>query len=180
MSPPIAVPDEILTRRLRLRRHHQGDIEAFQGFMTDPVATRYLPLDDDERTADGARASLLDIAELYDSEAPVFSLTITLLGVDRYLGSIGLSPTDQDDVIEIYFALVPAAQGHGYATEAVDALIAFARDNAVRQLIARVFDENRPSIAVLLRSGFILTAAIEGELGPASLFVLDLQSRAVG
>ena len=149
MSPPIAVPEEILTKRLRLRRHHEGDIEAFQGFMTDPEATRYLPLDDDERTPAGARASLLDVAELYDSEAPVFSLTITLLGVDRYLGSIGLSPTDSDDVIEIFFSLVPAAQGHGYATEAVDALIGFARGHGVRQLTARVFDDNRPSIAVL-------------------------------
>ena len=115
--------------------------------MTDPVATRYLPLDDDERTAAGARASLLDIAELYDSEAPVFSLTITLLGVDRYLGSIGLSPTADDHAIEIYFALVPAAQGHGYATEAVEALITFTRDNGVRRLIARVFDVIAPAIA---------------------------------
>jgi ribosomal-protein-alanine N-acetyltransferase len=174
MSPPIAVPEEIVTRRLRLRRHHEGDVEAFQGFMTDPEATRYLPLDDDERTPAGARAMLLNVAELYDSEAPVFSLTITLLGVDRYLGSCGLSPTDEDDVVEIYFALVPAAQGHGYATEAVEALIGFTRSHGVRRLVARVFDGNRPSIGVLERSGFTLAAAIEGELGPASLFALDL------
>ncbi len=174
MSPPIAVPDEILTRRLRIRRHHEGDVEAFQGFMTDPEATRFLPLDDDERTPAGARATLLDVAELYDSEAPVFSMTITLLGVDRFLGSCGLSPTDQDDVIEIYFALVPAAQGHGYATEAVEALIDFARDHGIHRMIARVFDGNDPSVGVLRRSGFAFAEAIEGELGPASLFVLNL------
>jgi len=174
MTPPLAVPEEILTRRLRLRRHTEGDIEPFQGFMTDPDATRFMPFEAEQKTAAGARAMLLGVTELYDSEAPVFSLTITLASVDRYLGSCGLSPTAEQGVTEIYFTLVQAAQGHGYATEAVEALIDFTRRSGTKRLVARVFDDNYPSIGVLQRTGFKLTETIEGELGPTSLYTLNL------
>lgn len=175
MTPPIAVPEEILTRRLRLRRHSEGDIEAFQDFMTDPVSTRYMPFEDEQKTAAGARAMLLDVAELYDTDAPVFSMTITLQGADRYLGSCGLSPTAVDGVVEIYFTLIPAAQGHGYATEAVEGLVDHCRANGSHRLVARVFDDNQASVGVLRRSGFQLAEAIDGgELGPAALYALDL------
>lgn len=175
MTPPIAVPEEIVTRRLRLRRHQDDDIEAFQGFMTDPEATRYMPFDAEQKTPTGARAMLRDVAELYDSDAPVFSLTITLPSVDRYLGACGLSPTKEDGVVEIYFTLVPAAQGHGYATEAVDGLIEYCRSNGTRRLVARAFEGNRASVGVLERAGFKLSEAVDGgELGPAALYALDL------
>lgn len=174
MTPPLAVPEEILTRRLRLRRHTEGDIEPFQGFMTDPDATRFMPFEPEQKTAAGAKAMLLGVTELYDSDAPVFSLTITLASADRYLGSCGISPTSEEDVVEIYFTLVPAAQGHGYATEAVNGLIDFMRANGVKRLVARVVDDNWPSIGVLQRSGFELAETIEGELGPTSLYALDL------
>jgi RimJ/RimL family protein N-acetyltransferase len=174
MIESLAVPEEVTTRRLRLRRHTAGDVDAFQGFMIDPVATRYMPFEAEQKTAAGAKAMLLDVAELYDSDAPVFSLTITLAGADRYLGSCGLSPTEEDGVVEIYFTLVPAAQGHGYATEAVEGLVDFCRNNGTRRLVARVFDDNRPSIAVLRRSGFKLARTVEGELGPASVYALEL------
>jgi ribosomal-protein-alanine N-acetyltransferase len=174
MTPALAVPDEILTRRLRLRRHTAGDVEPFQGFMTDPDSTRFMPLAAEQKTAAGARAMLLGVAELYDSDTPVFSLTITLLSIDRYLGSCGISPTAEAGVVEIYFTLVPAAQGHGYATEAVNALIDFMRANGAKRLVARVVDDNWPSIGVLQRSGFELAETIEGELGPTSIYALDL------
>ncbi len=175
MPQPIAVPDEILTRRLRLRRHREDDIKAFQGFMTDSEATRFMPLSDEQRTAAGAKAMLLDIAGHYDSEAPVFSLTITLRDIDRYLGSCGLSPTDEDGVIEIYFNLVPAAQGHGYATEAVEALIDITRSKGTQRLVARIVDGNRPSVGVLERTGFRLTDTIQRELGSTEFYALELE-----
>lgn len=175
MTPPITVPEEILTRRLRLRRHTEGDIEAFQGFMTDPDSTRFMVFDDEQKTEAGARAMLLGVAELYDSEAPVFSMTITLQGVDRYVGSCGLSPTREDGVVEIYFTLVPAAQGHGYATEAVEGLIAHCRAEGVHRLVARAYEGNRASVGVLQRAGFVLAEASDGgELGAAAVYALDL------
>ena len=77
-------------------------------------------------------------------------------------------------VLEIFFTLVSAAQGHGYATEAVEALIDFTRKNRTKRLVAKVFDGNRPSIGVLQRAGFTLVETMEGELGLASVYALDL------
>lgn len=174
MPDVIAVPDEILTRRLRLRRHTAGDVEAFQGFMTDPASTRYMAFDDAQKTAAGAHAMMMGVADLYDSQTPVFSMTITLRDVDRYLGSCGLSATEEAGVVEIFFTLVPAAQGHGYATEAVEALIGHMRQKGATRLVARVIDENRPSVGVLERAGFKLSRTVEGEFEPASIYALDL------
>ncbi|MHA1559186.1 MAG: GNAT family N-acetyltransferase, partial [Alphaproteobacteria bacterium] len=121
------------------------------------------------------KARLLGAAGLDDTEEPIFTMTITLLGVDRYLGSCGLSPTDQDGSIEVYFTLVPAAQGHGYATETVEALVEFARGNGMQQMIARVFDGNRPSVGVLERAGFQMSQVVDDEFGSTSIYALNLQ-----
>ena len=178
MPSPFAVPEEILTRRLRLRRHNADDVEAFQGFMANPESTRYMMFADEQKTSEGAEALLLGVAGLYDTEDPVFAMTITLLGLDRYVGSCGMSPTDEVGVMEVYFSLVPAAQGHGYATETVEALINFASANEIRRMIARVFEGNRPSVGVLERAGFQTSEVVDGEFGATSIYALDLTQRA--
>ena len=65
---------------------------------------------------------------------------------------------------EIGYDLVEAARGHGYATEALRALAAWAlaRDD-VRRLFAVVEQANTASQAVLERAGFVLVAGGEDE-----------------
>ena len=174
MPLTIAVPDEILTERLRLRRHNVGDVEAFQDFMADPESTRFMDFAAEQKTAAGAEAMMRGVTDLYDSETPVFSMTITLRSIDRYLGSCGLSQTSDDGVLEIFFTLIPSAQGHGYATEAVEAMIEFAQGRGARRMVAKVFDGNRPSVGVLQRAGFVLSQTIEDDLTPASIYTRDL------
>ncbi len=60
-----------------------------------------------------------------------------------------------DGVVEVGYSLFPRFQHHGYATEAVGALIewAFAHD-AVRSVIAETLPDLSASIAVLRRLGF--------------------------
>ncbi len=142
--------------------------------MTNPDSTRFMLFADEQKTMDGAEAMLLDMTDLYDTAEPVFSMTITLAGQDKYLGSCGLSPTDEEGVVEILFTLVPAAQGHGYATEAVEALIDHTRDKGAKRLIAKVFEGNRPSVGVLQRAGFALTDTVDGEFGPTLVYELTL------
>ncbi|MFE9659263.1 GNAT family N-acetyltransferase [Streptomyces sp. NPDC005955] len=58
----------------------------------------------------------------------------------------GVRTTDGSAIGEIGHALVPAARGHGYATEALGALTAWGlRDPAVRSVHARAPDE-RPGL----------------------------------
>jgi RimJ/RimL family protein N-acetyltransferase len=64
-----------------------------------------------------------------------------------------------EGVVEVGYSLFAQFQHHGYATEAVAALVdwAFAHD-AVQSVIAETLPELEPSIAVLRRLGFMQTA----------------------
>ena len=174
MPHQLAVPEEILTRRLRLRRRRADDVEATQGFMTNAESTRYMMFADEQKTRSGAETMLLDTAAFHDTTGPAFTMTVSLLGLDRHVGSCGLMPTDEDGVIEVHFTLAPAAQGHGYATETVEALVEFARANGMQRVIARVFDGNRPSVGVLERAGFRVSQVVDGEFGSTSIYALSL------
>jgi len=175
MSTQLVVPEEILTRRLRLRRYRPGDDEAFRGLLKTFESTRDASFADEQKTPSGAETVLQGGVELVDMAPLVFVMTITLLVLDRPVGSCGLSPTSRDGAIEVFFTLLPSAQGHGYATETVEALVEFARSEGLQQMVARVFDGNKPSIGVLERAGFKMSQAVDGELGSISIYELNLQ-----
>ncbi|MFJ8465354.1 GNAT family N-acetyltransferase [Streptomyces swartbergensis] len=74
----------------------------------------------------------------------------------RALGAMGFHGVpDESGRVEIGYDLVEAARGHGYATEALRALSAYAlsRDE-VRTVVANVERANTPSHDVLARAGF--------------------------
>ncbi|WP_193504998.1 GNAT family N-acetyltransferase [Streptomyces coeruleorubidus] len=74
----------------------------------------------------------------------------------RALGAMGFHGVpDESGRVEIGYDLVEAARGHGYATEALRALSAYAlsRDE-VRTVAANVERDNTPSHNVLARAGF--------------------------
>jgi len=174
MRQQLALPDEILTRRLRLRRHNPGDVDALR-FATNPNSMSDMLFPDEPATFSGPETFHPSPAGLTENTQPVSAMTVTLLGLDRPVGSCGLSATNDDGVIEVYFTLVPAAQGHGYATEAVEALVEFARGQDIQKMIARVVDGNRQSIGVLERVGFQMSQVVDGEFGSSSIYSLKLQ-----
>lgn len=174
MPPQLVVPEEILTRRLRLRKFKAGDDEAFKGLLNIVESTRHTSSDDELMTPSGVESMLLGAAELADAAPLAFAMTITILALDRPVGSCGLSPTGQDGVIEVFFSLVPTAEGHGYATETVEALVEFARSEGLQQMVARVVDGNRQSIGVLQRAGFQMSQVVDGEFGSTSIYSLSL------
>lgn len=171
----LALPDEILTRRLRLRKHAPGDAEVLRDFVTNPESQRDMMFPDGPDISTSAEDLLPSPAGLTENTQPVSPITITLLGLDRPVGSCGLSPTNDDGVIEVYFTLVPAAQGHGYATEALEALVEIARGQDIQKMIARVVDGNRQSIGVLERVGFQMSQVVDRDFGSASIYTLNLR-----
>ena len=76
------------------------------------------------------------------------------------IGSVGFKGSamraDSDRDAEIGFALAPSARGHGYATEAVTALISWARDQGLDRVVAECDADNLASHAVLQRTGFVI------------------------
>ncbi|GAA2259549.1 GNAT family N-acetyltransferase [Streptomyces atrovirens] len=85
---------------------------------------------------------------------------------DRAVGGMGFHRTpDENGRVEIGYDLTEAARGHGYATEALRALSAWALGHEeVTSVYARTDPGNLPSQAVLTRAGFTRTGeGSEGE-----------------
>jgi ribosomal-protein-alanine N-acetyltransferase len=70
-------------------------------------------------------------------------------------------PPDHDGAVEIAYGVVPEYQGRGYATEAAQALVAYAQtDGRVRIIRAHTLAERNASTRVLEKCGFRLVAEL--------------------
>lgn len=78
------------------------------------------------------------------------------------IGGLGfLGPPDSEGVVEFGYGLIPAARGHGYATEAVRAALGFARDHGALRARAETTPDNLASQRVLTGAGLTLVARSE-------------------
>lgn len=85
------------------------------------------------------------------------------------IGSAGFKgPPDSAGMAEIAYGIVPGFQGHGYATEAAAALVAFAfASRQVRLVRAHTLPEANASTRVLLKCGFRhLGTVVDPDDGP--------------
>jgi len=85
------------------------------------------------------------------------------------IGSAGFKgPPDSAGIVEVAYGIVPGFQGHGYATEAAAALVAFAFASGQLRLVrAHTLPEANPSTRVLLKCGFRhLGTVVDPEDGP--------------
>ena len=75
---------------------------------------------------------------------------------DFVIGACGFKgPPGTDGAVEIAYGVVPNYQGNGYATEAAQALVAYARNSpGVRTIRAHTMPEKNASTRVLIKSGF--------------------------
>jgi RimJ/RimL family protein N-acetyltransferase len=71
-------------------------------------------------------------------------------------------PPDDQGVVEIAYGIAPAHRGRGFATEAANALVAFASvDPRVRRIRAHTLPERSASASVLTKAGFELLGPVE-------------------
>ena len=78
------------------------------------------------------------------------------------IGNAGFTgPPDADGVVEIAYGVVPDYQGRGYATEAANALVAWAVTNGrIRTIRAHTLPERNASTRVLEKCGFRLVGEL--------------------
>jgi len=89
---------------------------------------------------------------------------------DRAIGGIGFKGLPEAGSVEIGYGLVTSARGHGYAAEAVGALVALARGRGVSRVVAHTVQDNIASQRTLDRAGFTRT----GTEGDEYLYELGL------
>jgi ribosomal-protein-alanine N-acetyltransferase len=75
------------------------------------------------------------------------------------VGTVGFfGPPDEAGTVMVGYGLVEPARGHGYATEALQALVAYtAQQPAAKRVVADTEKDNAPSQRVLEKAGFAKT-----------------------
>lgn len=103
--------------------------------------------------------SPLWLAQLREARQPDpwrFGFAVIDRASSLVIGTAGFKgpPNDQGSA-EVAYAIVPAFEGKGYATEALGGLVRFAfKDERVHSLYAHTLPENNASTRVLTKNGF--------------------------
>ncbi|MET9224521.1 GNAT family protein [Lentzea sp. NPDC003310] len=140
----------LTSARLTIRPFRPEDAPALADYRSDPDVARYqswdapFPLD----------AATRMIAEMTDPAAPGwFQYAIDHEG--EVVGDVGVGLHDNLLQAAIGFTLAPAHQGRGYATEAVQRMLAHLfTDRGLRRMSAECDARNTRSVRLLTRLGF--------------------------
>ena len=95
----------------------------------------------------------------HGEQQPFGYYRITRLSDGRAVGGIGFKGQPVGGCVEIGYGLVPSARGHGYAAEAILALLTVAADHKLAKVIAETTLDNIASQRTLIRTGFRLVSA---------------------
>jgi RimJ/RimL family protein N-acetyltransferase len=141
----------IETERLILRTWMTSDAPALLEASSDPQVTRFLPMSSPP-TLESMSAWIE--RQMDEQEREGFSVWPVIRKEDgRLIGRCGLHRLPER-YVEIAWIFERAAWGHGYATEAARASIAYARDTLhFSELYALISPANSASIAVAYRLG---------------------------
>ncbi|MFT3972365.1 MAG: GNAT family N-acetyltransferase [Amaricoccus sp.] len=153
-TPPRAAlgPSEITTPRLRLRPLRRRDAALIGlhasdrrvAWMTATIPHPYPP---------GQAEAFVERAMSPAAREIVWAIDA---GSDEENGLIGIVRLTrrEGDEAEINYWVSPAFWGTGYASEAVEAVVRWARATGWHGLIAEVIQDNTASVKVLTRAGF--------------------------
>lgn len=149
--------DRLLTARLVLRRFTATDIEPFAAYRSLPAVARYQSWDT-PYPVERARAFVDWLADRHpDEPGEWFQLAIaTRDDPAAIIGDCSLRPhPDEPLVADVGFTLDPAAQGRGYATEAVGELVRYLFEERGKHKVCADCDtRNGASWRLLERLGF--------------------------
>lgn len=145
---------QLATDRLILRELVESDAARIFEIERIPEVGRYL-IRYAERIEEAEEYVRGIIAESAELPRRVFDFAVTVRGDDRLVGRCGMKRSDGElrDAM-FWYMLDPAVHGHGYATEAARALLAFAfGELALHRVWADADPRNPASLRVMERLG---------------------------
>lgn len=96
-----------------------------------------------------------------------------MVGNAGFHGEPGVNSADAAEAVEIGYGILAGHRGQGYATEAVEGLLGWARTQGIRHFVASVAPDNAPSLAIIRKLGFVRTGEhIDPEDGLEHVFEL--------
>ena len=148
----------IETERLVLRAHRIEDLAASATMWRDPDVVRFIG--GRAFTHEEVWARTLRYAGMWAMIGRGF-WAIEEKGTGRMVGEVGVMDAKRDmepgfdGAPEVGWSLIPAAQGKGYATEAVTAALAWADRHVDAPMQVCIIDpDNAPSIRLAVKLGF--------------------------
>jgi RimJ/RimL family protein N-acetyltransferase/predicted GNAT family acetyltransferase len=149
------VAPTLLTERLALRMWHEEDASPALAAYGDPEVARWLAPAIGQVPDEAAMRLLLRQWTTEDARllTPAGRWAIELRADGRVIGGATLLPLLPDDEYEVGWQLSPPEWGHGYGTEAGLALVRWAFDQGLEQVIALVRPANARAAAMVRRMG---------------------------
>jgi RimJ/RimL family protein N-acetyltransferase len=151
-----ALPEEIRTERLLLRRWRESDLEPFAEMNADPIVMEYFPTSLTRLASDALVARFRDQFDRLG-----YSLwAVEVLGKAPFIGYVGLSVprfvAHFTPCVEVGWRLAHAHWGRGYATESARAVLDFAFDVVgLHEIVSFTVPANERSRAVMERLGMV-------------------------
>lgn len=161
------------TARLTLAPHTPADLEEMAAIWADPRVTEHIggrPLTREECWRDLQR--YVGHWRLF----PYGHFTVRETASARFLGEVGLMNSRRDTqpsfegTVEAGWAFAPAAQGRGYAREAVAALLAWADGQGIARTVCIIDHANARSIRLADAVGFRAAGEVRYRDAPTRLF----------
>ncbi len=140
----------IETERLVLRPYGNDDVNGLVRLLTDPIITETFMVPEFKSREEVQRLAKKLISFSSPDDASHLELGIYLDG--ELIGFVNDCGIDGDE-IEIGYVIHPDHQGHGYATEAVRALISHLAGQGFSKIKAGYFEENHASRRVMEKCG---------------------------
>jgi ribosomal-protein-alanine N-acetyltransferase len=167
---------DVTTARLRIRDFVEDDLSSVIAWRTDPDVMRYMEVIE-EPTENGAREFLASCIE-YNAHDPreAHNCAIVLRSTDEPIGWIGIGPAASEKAhigdLDFGYALQQAHWGHGYAPEALRAVLDYAlTEMNARTIFGACETANIRSARVMTRVGMTHTGKTPWDEG-SELFVI--------
>ena len=160
MAGPIRKKPRIQTERLTIQPYSQQDADALVDLLTDPAVTStfMVPEMGSRSEAEELVRKLIVFSQPDDTKHWEYGIyrNGNMIG---FVNDCGI----EGDEIEIGYVIHPQYRGHGYATEAVQAVIAELREMGFRKVTAGYFSENTASLRVMEKCGMQKTTMTDEE-----------------
>jgi RimJ/RimL family protein N-acetyltransferase len=98
--------------------------------------------------------AFLKATAAHGDQRPFGHYRITRTTDGKAIGGIGFMGQPDNGCVEVGYGLAPSARGHGYAAEALVALLTVAADHGLSRVIADTTEDNVASQRTLVRAGF--------------------------
>ena len=163
------VPEPIVTERLELVPLSLAAMEALlDGRRSEAASVSGVGVPEGWPDEHDSRFLALRARQLRDNperaEWPVYAVVLRephrpMIGHAGFHGPPGINSVRADDGVEFGYTVFEAFRRRGYATEAAQALLEWARGRGIRHFVLSVAPTNDPSLAMVRRFGFEQTGS---------------------